>query len=186
MLIYVGFWLHSKSYVHAWDRFIRDQVGAALASKTLWAFAAISFLAVYRELFEVVLFYQALAAQAGSAGLGPLLGGIVTGALLLVAIGYAIFKVSIRLPLKLFFTAMSMLLALLAVVFAGNGVAALQEAGVVPADPIAFVSLPALGLHPTLETIAAQLAVLLVVIACFYLAGRGARSGASSQPVEIA
>ena len=186
MLIYVGFWLHSKSYAHAWDQFIRHQVGSALARKTLWAMALVSFLAVYRELFEVVLFYQALAAQAGPSGMGPLLGGIVTGALLLLAIGYGIFKVSIRLPLKLFFTTMSVLLALLAVVFAGNGIAALQEAGVVPADPISFVSLPALGLHPTVETIAAQIVTLAVVIACFYFAGRGSRGSRTSRPVEIA
>lgn len=185
MLIYVGFWLHSRSYARAWDHFIRDQVGSALAGKTLWAMALVSFLAVYRELFEVVLFYQALAAQAGPAGIAPLVGGIVTGALLLAAIGYGIFKLSIRLPLKLFFTAMSALLALLAVVFAGNGIAALQEAGLVPADRVVFVSVPVLGLHPTIETIGAQIITLLVVVACFYFAGRGSRDSAASRRVQI-
>jgi len=184
MLIYVGFWLHSRSYAHAWDQFIRNQVGSALAGKTLWAMALVSFLAVYRELFEVVLFYQALAAQAGPGGIAPLVGGIVAAALLLAAVGYGIFKLSIRLPLKLFFTSMSLLLALLAVVFAGNGIAALQEAGIVPADPIAFVSLPALGLHPTIETLAAQIIALVVVVLCFYLAGRSSRNGTASRPAQ--
>jgi len=185
MLIYVGFWLHTKSYAHAWDQFIRNQVGSALAGKTLWAMALVSFLAVYREILEVVLFYQALAAQAGPAGIAPLAGGIVVAALLLGAIGYGIFKLSIRLPLKLFFTAMSALLALLAVVFAGNGIAALQEAGVVPADPVAFVTVPVLGLHPTVETIAAQIITLLVVVACFYFAGRTSRNGTTARSAEL-
>jgi high-affinity iron transporter len=58
-------------------------------------------------------------------------------------------------------------------VFAGNGVAALQEAGVIGTDPVAFFSLPALGVYPTLQTIGTQVAVLLVVIGSFYLASRG-------------
>jgi high-affinity iron transporter len=175
MLIYVGFWLHSKAYAHAWERFIREQVDAALGKKTLWAIAAVSFLAVYRELFEIVLFYEALWAQAGGAGRGPLLAGIVAAAVLLAVIGWAIFRYSVRLPIGPFFAAMSVLLALLAVVFAGNGVAALQEAGVVAVDPIAFVSAPMLGVHPTLETVAAQAITLAVVLASFYLASRGER-----------
>jgi len=172
MLIYVGFWLHSRAYAHAWSRFIREQVDGALGRRTMWAMAAVSFLAVYRELFEIVLFYQALWAQAGAAGQGALLGGIGVAAIVLAAIGWAIFKYSIRLPIGPFFAAMSVLLALLAVVFAGNGVAALQEAGVVDASPVAFVSAPALGIHPTWQTILAQLAVLAVVVASFYLASR--------------
>ena len=60
MLLYVGWWLHGKSYAQAWARFIKEQVGQALAKRTLWAMAAVSFFAVYREMFEIVLFYQAL------------------------------------------------------------------------------------------------------------------------------
>ncbi|MBX9793220.1 MAG: FTR1 family protein, partial [Burkholderiaceae bacterium] len=48
MLLYVGYWLHSKSYAQAWQHFIREQVTAALGKRTLWAMAAVSFLAVYR------------------------------------------------------------------------------------------------------------------------------------------
>jgi high-affinity iron transporter len=185
VLIYVGFWLHSKAYAHAWQRFIREQVGAALERRTLWAIAAVSFLAVYRELFEIVLFYEALWAQAGDAGQGALLAGVVAAAVLLAVIGRAIFKYSVRLPIGPFFAAMSVLLALLAVVFAGNGVAALQEAGVIGVDPVAFVSVPALGLHPTLEAIAAQICVLVVVIVSFWLAsraGQGAEAGSRGTP----
>jgi high-affinity iron transporter len=178
MLVYVGFWLHSRAYAHAWQRFISEQVGAALGKGTLWAMAFVLFLflAVYRELFEVVLFYEALWLQAGNAGQGALLGGVAAAAVLLAGIGWAIFKYSVRLPIGPFFGTMSILLALLAVVFAGNGIAALQEAGVVAADPVDFVSLPVLGLHPTLETLGAQIAVLLIVAGSFYLASRGERA----------
>ena len=75
MLVYVGYWLHSKSSAHAWQGFIRESVGTALADRTLWTMTLVSFLAVYREMFETVLFYQALWVQAGDAGRAALLGG---------------------------------------------------------------------------------------------------------------
>lgn len=172
MLIYVGFWLHSKAYAHAWQRFIKEQVGAALGKKTLWAMATVSFLAVYRELFEIVLFYQALWAQVGDAGRTTVLAGAAAAAALLALVGWAIFKYSLRLPIGPFFAATSILLALLAVVFAGNGIAALQEAGVMDVDPVAFVTLPALGMYPTLQTLAGQALAVAVVIGSFYMASR--------------
>ena len=165
MLLYVGYWLHGKSQARAWANFIRDSVGGALGKKTLWAMAGVSFLAVYRELFELVLFYEALWVQAGAEGHAAVLGGIAAAAALLAAAGWGMFKYSLRLPLGPFFSAMSLLLALLAVVFAGQGVAALQEAGAVGASPFGSFAAPMLGVHPTLETLGAQLfAVALVAL----------------------
>lgn len=172
MLVYVGYWLHSKSYTVAWQRFIRDKVGAALGKKTLWAIAAVSFLAVYRELFEIVLFYQALSVQVGDAGQGALYGGIVAAAALLAIIGWGIFKYGLRLPIGPFFTVTSLLLVVLAVAFAGQGIAALQEAGVVGADPVNFIRAPILGIFPTVQTLVAQAIVTVVVAASFYFARR--------------
>ncbi|WP_309566751.1 cytochrome c/FTR1 family iron permease [Methylobacillus flagellatus] len=165
MLLYVGYWLHSKSHAHAWQQFISHHVTAALNKRTWWAIAGVSFLAVYRELFEVILFYQALWAQAGAEGQGAVVGGIVAAAVLLAIISWAILKFSVRLPLGKFFAATAGLLALLAVVFAGNGIAALQEAGVIAADRIHFFSLPLLGIHPTIQTLTAQGIVLALIVA---------------------
>lgn len=172
ILLYVGYWLHSKSYAQAWQRFIREQVGTALGKGTLWAMAAVSFLAVYRELFEVILFYEALWAQVGPAGHAAVLAGMGAAAVLLAALTWAILKFSVRLPLGRFFAATSAMLALLAVVFAGNGVAALQEAGVLAAQPIDFVSIPLLGLHPTQQGVLAQGAALGFVLLGLWLARR--------------
>jgi high-affinity iron transporter len=178
MLLYVGYWLHSKSYAQAWQQFIRDQVNAALGKGTLWAMAAVSFLAVYRELFEIVLFYQALWVQAGDSGRHAVLAGIGAAAALLTALTWLILKFSVRLPLAPFFAATAGLLALLAVVFAGHGVAALQEAGVVNASPVHFVTIPQLGMHATLQGVLTQLAALTLVAFGVWLSRRGARTGA--------
>lgn len=173
MLLYVGYWLHGKAQAQAWSAFIRDSVGQALQKRTLWAMAGVSFVAVYREVFEVVLFYEALWVQAGPAGHGAVLGGIGAAIVLLAATGWTLFRYSLRLPLGPFFTAMSLLMALLAVVFAGQGIAALQEAGAIGVSPVQFFTLGILGIHPTLETLGAQVAAVGLVALGTWLARRG-------------
>ncbi len=175
MLLYVGYWLHSKSYASAWNSFIKDQVTAALGKRTLWAMAGISFLAVYRELFEIVLFYETLWVQVGPEGHGAVFGGIVTAAVLLAVIGGAILKYSVRLPIGPFFAWTSGLLALMAVVFTGNGIAALQEAGVLKATLVNFFSVPLLGVHPTAQGLGAQFIALAVVLSGMWLSKRQAK-----------
>jgi high-affinity iron transporter len=177
MLLYVGYWLHGKSYAQAWTRFLREQVGQALAKRTLWAMAAVSFLAVYREMFEIVLFYQALWAQVGDAGRGAVLGGMAAAAVALGAIGYAILRYSVRLPLGTFFAATSVLLAALAVIFTGHGVAALQEAGALGVTSLGFEAVPLLGLYPSGEAIGAQLFVLVLTLLAFYASRRESLAG---------
>lgn len=164
MLLYVGWWLHNKSHAKAWNQFLREQVTAALGKRTLWAMAGISFLAVYREFFEVVLFYETLFSQVGPAGHGAVMAGIGVALLLLLVIGGAILKFSVRLPIGPFFAVTGILLALMAVVFAGNGVAALQEAGIFDATFVRFISVPLLGIHPTMQGLVAQAAVLALVL----------------------
>jgi high-affinity iron transporter len=165
MLLYVGYWLHNKSNTKAWQRFIREKVDAALGKRTLWTLAGISFLAVYRELFEIILFYETLLSQAGPAGQHAVLGGIGAAMVLLALIGGVILKFSVRLPIGPFFAATAGLLALMAVVFTGNGVAALQEAGVLQATMVRFISVPLLGIHPTVQSLIAQGIALGLVIA---------------------
>ncbi|MGC4097082.1 MAG: cytochrome c/FTR1 family iron permease [Nitrospira sp.] len=163
MLLYVGWWLHSRSNAQAWNRFIREQLNTALSKRTLWAMAGVSFLVVYRELFEVILFYETLWAQAGAAGHGAVLWGIAAAAVLLLLIGGLILRYSVRLPIGPFFSFASILLALMAVIFVGNGIAALQEAGVLATTTVRFVSLPLLGIHPTMQSLMLQALTLALI-----------------------
>jgi high-affinity iron transporter len=172
VLLYVGVWLHSKAHAQAWHRFVYEQVGSALGRKTLWALASVSFLAVYREIFEVVLFYEALWAQAGPGGGRPLLAGVGAAVGVLALVAWAVFHYGLRLPIARFFTVTSVVLAALAVAFVGQGVSALQEAGAVGVKAIAFVRVPALGIFPTAQTLAAQLASALVILGSFIWASR--------------
>lgn len=166
VLLYVGFWLHSKSYGQRWSAFIKSQVSGALGRGTLWGLALVSFMAVYREVFETVLFYQALMQQGASSAV---LAGFATGCVVLLAAALVIVRFSARLPLGAFFAASSALLALMAVVFAGQGVAALQEAGRVPATTVSGPTIALLGIHPTLQGLGLQAALLVLIAALFYL-----------------
>ncbi len=162
MLLYVGYWLHSKSRSDAWQRFIDGRVGAALSGGTVWTLGIVSFLAVYREAFETVLFYQALATHAGPNGAGALLAGFALGVVLLLVVAAIIRWASIRLPIGMFFGVSGVLLMALAFVFAGQGVAALQEAGRIAVTPLPFFTGPSLGVYPTLQSLAAQAVVVVV------------------------
>ena len=167
MLVYVGYWLHDKAHAKAWASYIQAQAGTALGAGTLWSLSILAFFAVYRELFEIILFYEALWAQAGPDGHAAIAGGAAGGAALLTAAAVAIFRFGVRLPIGPFFSVCAVLLLVMAIAFAGQGVAALQEAGVMAADPVAFVRLPLLGLFPTVQTLAAQAAVVAIMVAVF-------------------
>ena len=172
MLLYVGYWLHGKSQALAWSHFLRDQVDSALERRTLRTMAAVSFIAVYREIFEVVLFYEALWVQAGDAGHGAIGGGIAAAAVLLAITGWAIFRYSVRLPIGPFFSAMSLLLAVMAIAFAGQGIKALQEAGLVGTHAVPFFTVPILGIHPTAQTLGAQLLTVALIALGYWAMNR--------------
>jgi high-affinity iron transporter len=184
-LFYVSYWLLSKVEVAKWNRFVRSKVEQALTGGSALALASAAFLAVYREGFETVLFYKALAVSGGSEALVPVTAGILAGAVVLAGVYFAINRFGVRLPLKPLFGVTSGLLYYVAFVFAGKGVAELQEAGVVPLTPISWAPrVPAMGIYPTFESLAAQGVLVLLAIAAmlwmFVIAPRRLREAPAS------
>ena len=163
ILIYVGFWLHSASSSTRWKKFIEHKIDNAMESSTLWVLATVSFVAVYREMFETVLFYQAMWVQIdnGDSQQGFLLG-VLSALVLLLVLAFLVMRVGTRLPIKQFFQINAVLLFLLAVVFSGQGIAALQEAGVIASSMIEFPRVEMLGIYPTMQSLGLQLFVLLL------------------------
>jgi high-affinity iron transporter len=170
-LFYVGYWLHTRSEVKKWRGFIEQKVRAGISTKRILGLTGISFFAVYREAFEVVLFYQALWLQS-EGNHGPVLWGFAGGLAVLALAAFAILKLGLKLPLKYFFGATGTLLYIVAFIFAGNGIKELQAALWLPTTPLSFPSqIPILGIYPTVETLAAQGAMLLAFVATsFWLA----------------
>jgi len=176
LLLYVGFWLHNKANAAKWSEFIRGQITTAVKGKTLLGFALISFFAVYREVFETVLFYQALWLESEGSAQAAVVGGFSVGTVILVIVAWLIARFSIRLPLGLFFGVSSVLLAVMAVAFAGQGIAALQSAGKLSANPITFPSVPLLGIYPNLQGILLQLALITIIVVGFLYTRNGRRT----------
>jgi high-affinity iron transporter len=166
VLFYVSYWLLSKMEVVKWSHFVKSKVQDAVTSGSALALASAAFLAVYREGFETVLFYKALFISAGTAaGLAPIAGGMMVGALLLLGVYVAVNRFGVRLPLKPFFAVTSFFLYYMAFVFAGAGIAELQGGGFVSLTPITWAPrVPALGIHPTVETLTTQLALVALAL----------------------
>ncbi|MBI5040338.1 MAG: FTR1 family iron permease [Gammaproteobacteria bacterium] len=162
VLFYVGFWMHSKTNAIQWKRFIDGSVQKALGTGTLWGLTGLAFIAVYREVFETILFYQALWVQANVPAQAMLISGLGTGATVLAVLSWLILRYSTRLPLRQFFSATSIFMFVLAVVFAGKGIAALQEAGKLPLDPVSFPRIDLLGVYPNLQGLAVQGGLLVL------------------------
>lgn len=160
VLLYVGGWLFSRREGRRWQTTMHEQLANAVDRGGGAWIALAAFLAVYREGAEVALFYQALfAAQSGQdAGLWC---GVALAVLLLVVVYVAIRELSVRLPLKPFFTATALLLFAMAFVFAGRGLISLQALGWISATPLPWLpEFPRIGFSGTREGLLVQAAVL--------------------------
>lgn len=169
MLFMMSYWLLSKVEAQNWKRYLEGKLSLALTTGSLIGLWLTSFLAVYREGAETVLFYYALVGDATSAvSYLYLLAGLAVGGILLT-ICYFIMRYSIvKLPLKPFFMFTGSFMYLMAFVFAGKSVLELIEGKLF--QPTLLANIPEiswLGIYPYLETLVPQ--VILVVAAIFAL-----------------
>lgn len=162
ILVGVGLWLHNKSYASRWQHYIAGQMQSAMGRGGLRAIGLVSFLSVYREAFETVLFYRALWSQGQHSAI---LAGMAAALILLGVIALGLFRFSVRLPIRQFFSFSAALIAVLAIVFAGQGVSALQAAGWIGSESVRFFHIPMLGIYPTVQTLSTQGSVLLIILA---------------------
>ncbi|WGS21077.1 MULTISPECIES: cytochrome c/FTR1 family iron permease [unclassified Bradyrhizobium] len=167
VLLSVGIWMHGKAQADQWQRYIREKMAKALSGSSAWLLFGLAFIVVYREVFETILFYAALWAQ-GSGSM--ILAGALSACAALAVIAWAMLRYSRRLPIGKFFTYSSWLMAVLTVVLAGKGIAALQEAGIVSIVPLRSVPrISLVGLFPTTQTVAAQVLMIAALAIGFAL-----------------
>nr|WP_229474773.1 cytochrome c/FTR1 family iron permease [Pseudoduganella lurida] len=181
VLLSVGMWMHQKSSAGRWQSYLEEKLSAAMTRRSAWALFALAFIAVYREVFETVLFYSALAADGNG---GALLGGFATAVVLLAIVAWVMLRTSARMPIGKFFSATSVFVAVLAVILIGKGTAALQEAGWIGVTPIPAPRIDLLGMYPTVQTLTAQAVVLAIALSGYGLNLFNARSraGTSRRP----
>ncbi|WP_248794999.1 cytochrome c/FTR1 family iron permease [Pseudomonas sp. MWU13-2105] len=164
MVLWLGVWMHDRRHAAAWQDYIKSSL---VSGGGRFGFALLAFFSVYRELFEVILFYETLWLQAGPAGHNAVLAGAGTALVLLIGLAWVILRGSAKLPLALFFGINAGLLCALSVVFAGHGVKALQEAGIFGTRPVAFFEFDWLGIHADAYSLGAQALALLAIVVLY-------------------
>lgn len=176
MLFCMSYWLLSKVEARHWKAYLEGKLSHALSSGSLIGLWLTSFLAVYREGAETVLFYYALVGDADSVtGYISLLAGFLIGCVLLL-IAYLIMRFSVvKLPLKPFFMFTGCFMYLMAFVFAGKGVLELIEGKLF--EPTLLVGVPEvswLGVYPYLETLIPQGVLVVAALLALWLMRRRA------------
>lgn len=169
VLLSVGVWMHQKSVAGQWQAYLRERMSAALNRRSALFMFGLAFVAVYREVFETILFYAAMWGQGSD---GAIVAGLVSGAAGLAVIAVLLLRFSARLPIGKFFSASSWLVAVLAVVLTGKGIAALQEAGWIAPTSLSAPRLELLGIYPSTIGLVSQAAVIVLVVAFFSWHGR--------------
>ncbi|WP_433596204.1 FTR1 family iron permease [Lysinibacillus xylanilyticus] len=163
MMIGVGIWLHSKSSVTSWNRYISKQMGNAISSGSVFAMAAISFLSVFREGAETLVFYAGIAPKMETS---QFVLGIVVAILILAIFAFVLFKASGKIPIHKFFAVATVLIYVLAFKIIGVSLHTLQlrdSVSTTIVDGLPVVSI--IGFYPTVETMIGQAILLLLVVA---------------------
>ncbi|SFL35831.1 high-affinity iron transporter [Paenibacillus sp. 1_12] len=161
MMLTVGAWLHGKSKVQAWNQYIHQRMGMALAKGNLWSLFLVAGLAILREGAETTIFYIGIAPSIEPLQLITGIGGAL---IVLIVLGIIVIKGSVKLPIRPFFLVATLLIYYLVFKFLGQSIHSLQVAGQLSAHSSSV--LPTwtwLGLYPTWETTCTQLFILLVV-----------------------
>lgn len=179
MLLWTSNWMLNKSSVEAWNNYIRNKTEAVVAgaqSKVesgqglglgmVTSLAMLSFLAVFREGAETVIFYESIYSMSQDAH-GMWVGGLTAAAVLIVIFLILRFT-SVKIPIGPFFLVTSILMAALVVIFAGGGIHALIEGDLIEGTYLSIVPTNDwIGLYPYVETIAAQVIATIAVVALF-------------------
>ena len=170
VLLWVGVWMHGKAQADEWRRYIAEKMQGALSRGSAWFLFGLAFIVVYREAFETILFYAALWTSGNG---GTILAGAMTAVVVLAAVAWAMLRLSRTLPIGQFFRYSAILIAILAVILAGKGIGALQEAGAVASTMVPGVPrISEIGLFPTMEAIGAQLLMVAALVIGFRAAAR--------------
>ena len=176
------YWTEHISRFHKRRKRLLALEGGIISAQVL-GFVLLGFSTVYREGFETVLFLQALEL---SSGLWVVLEGVALGAAGVAAVAIVTFALERKLPYKKMLIVTGVLLTIVLAIMVGKTARTMQGVGWLPITPV-DLDVPYwaglwLGIFPTVETLAAQVASVAFVIGSYLLAERlrKPRSGSSA------
>ena len=170
VLFWVSFWVLNKIETKRWIEFVKAKVWKATTTGSVLVFVMLSFFTVYREGFETVLFYQAILGFARYME-WYVIAGMVLGLAVIIGVALGVRKLGRKLPLRVLFGLTMGIGAYMSIAFMGNAIREFQEVGYIPTThmigtiPRLDINLATMtGIHPTLETVVAQLILLSIYI----------------------
>ncbi len=162
MMLGVGTWLHSKSTVASWNRYISKQMNHALSMQSVWAMTFLSFLTVFREGAETIVFYVGIAPKMSFFEFGL---GIAIALAILIIVALVFTKTSKKIPLHLFFAVATGLIYILAFKIIGASLHTLQLTNIIPTHIVYDIPVISLiGFYPSIETMIGQVVLLVIII----------------------
>ncbi|MBA3284060.1 MAG: FTR1 family protein, partial [Nitrosopumilus sp.] len=170
VLFWVSFWVLNKIETKKWIEFVKAKVWQATATGSFMVFIMLSFFTIYREGFETILFYQALLSYAKYMEF-YVMAGLFGGLSVIIGVVFLIRKLGKKLPLRVLFGFTMGVGAFMSITFMGNAIREFQELGYISTTHL-FGIIPRLdiniatmtGIHPTLETVLAQVILLSVYL----------------------
>ena len=161
MMIVIGIWLHRKSSVKKWNQFMESQMKAVTATGSFISMFALSFLAVFREGAETILFYVGILPRIRSfdffLGIGLALAVLAILAIFMTKASHLV------KPHKIFFILTWMIYAL-AFKMLGVSLHALQLTNMLPNHILSnFPTIDWAGIYPSWEVLACQVLFVLIV-----------------------
>lgn len=166
LMVIVGAWLHSKSSLASWEKFIHKNMDKAMSTGSLLTFGLVAFLSVFREGAETIIFYLGIV---GKISTWSLILGILVAVFILILIAVFFNQITKWIPIHRLFFIMSLFIFLLAFKILGVSVHTLQILNILPQHTInhlPFIDL--IGLYPTYETVIPQL-ILIVIVMIYYM-----------------
>ncbi len=169
ILVYVGFWLHKKTDAKKWKQFIEERIVKILDQGKLFTLAFISFIVVFREAFESVLFLSSMQLQVDDKSRPGIWVGALAAICVVIFASNLLLNFSVKIPLKKLFQYSAIIMMILAVVLAGQGVHAFQESGWISVSTVRLnFHSSILGIYPTIQTYLAQLIVLSITLLLWF------------------
>ena len=162
MMILVGIWLHSKSSIKKWNDFMESQMKAVTATGSFISMFALSFLAVFREGAETILFYAGIYPRIDKAGFFL---GIGLALLVLFVFALVMNKASAYFKPHRIFLILTWLIYALAFKMLGVSLHALQLTNILPSHLMnGFPSIDWAGIYPSLEVVTCQLIFVVTIL----------------------